>query len=177
VGGLLDAAGFQGETEGALQGAAGHGFGGRGGALAAVAFAGEQEGGMAMSFPEGAQVLEGGLGQRHIPVAVTLAAADMEEHAFGVDIADLQAEPFTQAQATRINGDQTDAMVQERDAGQDVAHFRGGEDDGEFELGIGPGQFQFLRPDPVESFFPEELDGADGPAQRAGSGGRLSFPL
>ena len=114
-------------------------------------------------------------GQGHVAVAVALAAADVEEHALGINVADLQAQAFAQAQAAGIDGDQADAMIQGGDGGQDAAHFRGGEDDGQFELGIGADQFQLVRPRAMESFFPEELDGADGLG--AGLAGDLFFAL
>ena len=53
-------------------------------------------------------------------------------------------------------------MIQCRDSGEDAADLGGGEHDGQFELGIGPSQFQFVRPDAAEGFFPKQLDGADG---------------
>lgn len=53
-------------------------------------------------------------------------------------------------------------MIQRGDRGEDAAHFGAGEDDGQFELGIGPSQFQFVGPGAVEGLFPKELDGADG---------------
>ena len=53
-------------------------------------------------------------------------------------------------------------MIQGGDGGQDAAHFRGREDDGQFELGIGASQLQFVRPGAAEGFFPEQFEGADG---------------
>lgn len=53
-------------------------------------------------------------------------------------------------------------MVQSGDRGQNAANLRGGEDDGEFGLGIGPDQFDFMRPGALEGFLPEHLDGAQG---------------
>ena len=53
-------------------------------------------------------------------------------------------------------------MVERRHRPEEAAHFGGGEDDREFELGIGAGQFQFVRPGAVEGLFPEHLDGANG---------------
>ena len=86
----------------------------------------------------------------------------MQEHAFGIDVADLQPQRFTQTQAAGVNGDQADPMIQCGDSSEDAAHFGGGEHDGEFELGIGPSQFQFVRPGAPEGLFPKELDRADG---------------
>ena len=53
-------------------------------------------------------------------------------------------------------------MIQGGNGGEDFAHFAGREDDREFELGIGAGQFQFVRPLTFKSFLPEEFDGAEG---------------
>ena len=52
---FLDAAGFQRQAEGALEGGAAHRFGGRGRALAGVALGGKEQRGMTMRFPELAQ--------------------------------------------------------------------------------------------------------------------------
>ena len=88
VGGLLDAAGLEGEAEGALEGGAAHGAGGGGGAFAVVAFGGEEQVRMAMGFPALAQQEQGALGQGDVAVAIALAGTDVEEHALGVDVAD-----------------------------------------------------------------------------------------
>jgi hypothetical protein len=53
-------------------------------------------------------------------------------------------------------------MVECRHGREDAAYFGGGEHDREFELGVGPDQFQLVGPGTMEGFFPEELDGADG---------------
>ena len=53
-------------------------------------------------------------------------------------------------------------MIQERHPRQHAAHLGGGENDRQFELGIGADQFQLGRPGPAEGFLPEELDGAEG---------------
>ena len=54
------------------------------------------------------------------------------------------------------------SAVQQGNFGQNEADLGGGKYDGELELGIGAGQFHFVGPGTVESFLPEELDGADG---------------
>ena len=162
VGVFLDAAGAQGQAEGALQGGTAHRFGGGGGALAVVTFAREQERGMAMGDQELAQELEGALRQRDVTIGVALAPADVEQPPFGVDVADFQIQTFAQPQAAGIDQGQGDPMVQSRDLRQDAAHFGGREDDGEFELGLSADQDQFVRPLPVEGFIPKEFDRADG---------------
>lgn len=161
VGGLFDAAGVEREPEGALQRGATHGLRGGGGALAAVTFGGKEQHGMAVGFPLFAQQHQGALGQRDVTIAVALAGADVQEHPFGINVADGQREAFAQTQAAGINEDQADAMVPGRHPGQHAAHFGGREDDRQFELGIGAGQLEFVGPDAFEGLFPEELEGAD----------------
>lgn len=162
VGVLLHAAGFEAEAEGALQRGAAHRLDSGGCALAAVTFGREEQGRMTMSLPLLAQEMEGALGQRHVTVLIAFAAADVQEHAFGVDVADLKPEALAQTQAAGIDGDQSNAMIQERHVDEDLAHFSGREDDREFELRIGADQFDFVGPDAFESFLPEDFEGADG---------------
>jgi hypothetical protein len=161
VGGLFDAAGSEGQPEGALEGGAAQGLGGGGGTLAGMTLGGEDQRGMAMGFPELAQKLERALGQRDVTILIALAGTDVEEAALGVNVAHFQAEPLAQTQAAGINGDETDALIQGGNGGEDAAGFGGGKDDGKFELGIGADQIEFGGPGALEGFFPEELEGAD----------------
>lgn len=161
VNGFLDARGFESQAEGALERGAGHRFGGGGSALAVVAFGREEQCGMFMGSPLLAQELERALGQGNVTITIAFARADVQEHAPGIDIGNGQAQAFAQAQAAGIDGGQSDAMIQGGNGRENFAHFAGREDDREFELGIGAGQFQFVRPHPFESFLPEELDGAE----------------
>jgi hypothetical protein len=116
---------------------------------------------MVMGSPELAQEEQGALRERHVAVAITLAAADVQEGAVGIDVTDLQAEGFAQTQAAGVDRGQGDAMIEGFHAAQDLADLGGGEDDGEFELGGGAGELDFGGPGTLEGFFPEELDGAD----------------
>ena len=159
---LFDAAAFQSDAEGPLQRGAAHRFSGGGSTQTAVTFGRKDKRGMAMGFPLRAQEQQRAFGQGDVTVLIAFAGADVQEHALRIDVADLQAQPFTQAQAAGVNGAQTDPMIHSGDDPQNAAHFGGREHDGEFELGIGPNQFQFLRPGTFESFFPEQFDGADG---------------
>ena len=161
VSGFLDAAGLEGEAEGALERGAAHWFGGGGGAQTAVTFGGKKQRGMTMAFPEFAQELKCALRQGNVTILVAFAGADVEEHALRIDVRDLQARALSQAQAAGVNGGQADPMIQGANQAEDAADFGGGENDGEFELGIGADQFQFVRPGAFESFFPEEFEGAD----------------
>src|ERR1035438_9138871 len=111
VGGFLDAAGAQGQTEASLQRGAAHRFGGGGRAQAAVAFGREEPARMAVAAPELAQQLEGAVRQRHVTVAVAFARPDVEKHPFGIDIADFQLEGFAQTQAAGVNRAQGHPMA------------------------------------------------------------------
>ena len=159
---LFDAASFEGEAESALQRGTAHRFGGGAGAQPTVPLGGKEQCGMAMRFPLLAQEQQGAFGQRDIAVLVALAAADVQEHAFRIDIADLEPHAFAQPQAAGVNGGQADAMIQGGHQGQKAADLVGGENDRQLELGVGAGQFHFGRPRAAQGFFPEELDGADG---------------
>ena len=127
-----------------------------------MAFGREKQSGMFMGFPLLAQALESAFGQGDVTIAIAFASADVQEHAPGVDIGNGQTQAFAQAQAAGIDDGQADAMIQGWNSGEDFARFAGRKDDREFELGIGAGQYQFVRPRPFESFLPEEFDGAEG---------------
>ena len=161
VRGLFDAAGLEREAEGALERGAAHGFSGRGGALSTVTLGGKEQRGVPMRFPLFPQELERAFGQRDVTILITFAGADMEEHAFGIDVAHLQPQAFSQTQAAGVKGDQANAMIQGGNLGQNAPHFGSGEHHGEFELGIGANQLQFVGPDPFEGFLPEEFESAD----------------
>lgn len=157
-----DTAGIEREAEGALEGGAAHGLGGGGGANVTVAFGREEERRMTVCFPLLAQQLQGALRQWHITVLVALAGADVQEHAFGVDVADLETQAFAQAQAAGVDGGQAHAVVEGRDGGQDAAHLIGREDDRQLGLRVGAGQVHFGGPGAAQGFFPEDFKGADG---------------
>ena len=64
--------------------------------------AGEQQHRIAMLQPEAAQQLMGGLRQRHQAIPIAFGIAHVYACAHGIDIADLQAQPFTQTQAQAV---------------------------------------------------------------------------
>lgn len=99
-----NATGLEGDAEGALKGGATDRFLGRASADAAASLGGEEQSGMAMGFPLLAQKLKGALRQWHITVLVSFAAADVQEHALGIDVANLEAQAFSQTKAARVNG-------------------------------------------------------------------------
>jgi hypothetical protein len=162
VGFFADAAGFKGEAEGALQGGATHGNGRGAGTEATLAFGRKEESGMTMTLPLLAQEMEGASGQRDIAILVAFAFANVEEHSFRINVPDLQSQTFSQPQAARVNGGETNAMIEGGNKGDDAPDFIRRENDREFEPGIGAGQFQFVRPNAFKRFLPEDFDRADG---------------
>lgn len=163
VSGLGHAAGFERQAEGSLERGVAHRLGrGFGAVAAALALGWKQESGITMGFPLFPQQQESALRQGNVAIIVTLAGANVQEHALRIDVANFQAQPFTQAQAAGIDDGQTNPMIQRGDLGQDAADFGGREDDGQFELGIGADQFDFMGPGAAQGFFPEHLDGAQG---------------
>lgn len=162
MGPFFNAAGGEGQAKSTLKGGVGHRRGGGGSAQAAVAFGGKKEGRMAVGFPDFAQQEQGALGQGDVAVAIAFTRADMQEHASGINVGNLEAQTFAQTQTAGVDGGKADAMLQQRNFGQNTANFGGRQHDGELELGIGSGQFHFVGPGTVEGFLPEELDGANG---------------
>ena len=122
---LFDPGGLETQTKGALKSRAAHRFGGGGSALAMVAFGGEEQRGMFVGSPLFAQELESALRQGDVPIAIAFGLADVQKHAAGVDVGHGDAQAFAQAQTAGIDGGQTNAMVQSRDGGEDVADFLG----------------------------------------------------
>jgi len=159
---FLEAAFFESQAKGARKPRAGHRLGGGRGVLAAMAFGREKQRGMFMSFPLLTQELQSALGQGDVTIRIAFALADVQEHAPRIDIRDAKAQAFAQAQTARIDGGQTNPMIQRPNRAKDQAHFLGRGNDRQFKLGIGARQFQFVGPGTVESFFPEKLDGAEG---------------
>jgi len=166
---LGDPAGLEGETEGALQRRPAHRLGGGDDRPAVVAFGREEETGMAMALPALAQEEQRALREGDVAVAIALAATDVQEHALGVNVADLQIQALAQAQAAGVDGDQGDPVIEGRDGGENATDLGGGQDDRELELGVGSDELDLRGPGSVEGLLPEQLDGADG-LGRTGAG-------
>ena len=66
-------------------------------------------------------------------------------------------------------------MIQRRHTGHNATHLGGAEDDGQFDLGIGPDQLHFMRPGAAQGFLPEHFDRAQGLG--AGLAGHLPVGL
>jgi len=81
---------------------------------------------MPMRFPVFPQALKGDFGQRHVAVLIALATADVEEHAFGINVAHLEAQAFAQAQAAGVDEQQADALIGRGHRSQHPADFGAG---------------------------------------------------
>ena len=159
---FLNAASLKGQAEAPLQGGPTQGSGGGGRSRASSAtFGWEHKRRVAMSFPLLAEQFKGALRQGHVAISITLAATDVEEHAFGINIAHLQAQALPQTEPAGVDRRQANAMIQTFDLGENAANFLGREHHGQLELGIGAHQLQFVRPFAFERLFPKELEGAD----------------
>jgi len=169
--GLLNGALFECFAKSQLQGASVHRCGGRGSSGSAPSSGREEQVLVTMGSPELAQQIQRVSRQRNVTIPIAFAPTNMEEHPFSIDVFDPQSQPFAQAQAAGIDRDQTHPMIERIDTTEDLADFLGREDHGQFEVGIGPDQLDFLGPGTTESFLPEEFDRA----QRLG--GRLTRDL
>ena len=175
VGVFFDAAGKEGQAEGPLERGMAHGSGGGAGASSAVTLGRKDQLGVAMIFPLLAQECQRALGQGDVAIAIAFALADVQEHALGVDVANLKAQAFAQAQAAGVNEDEADPVIPRGDQTEDAPHLGSGEDDGEFILEVGADQLEFEGPDAFEGLFPEELEGANDLG--AGLAGEFPFGL
>src|SRR6266576_6432695 len=118
-----------------------------------------------MRRPEFAQSLQGLLGQGHQSLLVALAA-HAQEHAGGVQVANLQAAAFIQAQRAGINGRQANAINGRVHAAQNLLNFLSTEHDRQL-LGLGWAQEFEAGPVALECVLEKEFDGA----QSDGGGG------
>ena len=177
MGGLYDATGAQGQAESSLQSGTLDRFRGAPSALSSVAFSREKPARMPVSFPLFSEQLDRALGQGDITVGIAFARADVQQHALGIDVGDLEVQAFAQPQAAGVNGGQANPVIQSLDLSKDLARLLGGKDDRQFELWVGADQLDFRRPGLAEGFFPEEFDGADGLSGSLASEFLLAFQM
>lgn len=114
---LGDAAGLERQTKRALQRGAAHRLGGTARAQSALTLGGKEQDWMAVGFPLLAQAQQRAPRQRYVAILIAFAGADMQEHAFRIDVTDFQPKPFAQTQAAGVNGDKADPMIQSGNAG------------------------------------------------------------
>jgi hypothetical protein len=132
------------------------GFGARGG---------KQPGNRAVSFPKTPEHVEDGRRQRHVTITVALAA-NVEEQALSIDVADLQLHSLADAQPTRIDGGKKDAVKVRLETAEQLADFFPTQDRRNLVFPVwshypehGPGTLQCLL---IEEFYGAESNGGVG---------------
>ena len=85
--------------------------------------AGKSHTGWTMGGPVLPEQLQGPLGQWHVTVFGTFAAAHVDQHAGTVNIGDLQVGALLQAQPTGVNSAQTHPIAQQLEVCQNGTHF------------------------------------------------------
>jgi hypothetical protein len=65
-----------------------------------------------MELPEAAQQIQRRIRQRHEAILIALGIADMHAAALGIDIAHLQPQAFTEAQAEAVEGEIEDPVTE-----------------------------------------------------------------
>ena len=103
---------------------------------------------------------------------MALALVDPDEHAFTLDIRDLEAHHFTDSQTRRIRGHQEGAVLGMLGRGKEAMEFLDAEHAGE-SLAIGAGWQVQLGHWPAEGLDIQEADGRGG--NITGTPGQLAF--
>jgi hypothetical protein len=126
------------------------GFGARGG---------KQPGNRAVSFPKTPEHVEDGRRQRHVTITVALAA-NVEEQALSIDVADLQLHSLADAQPTRIDGGKKDAVKGRPEASEQLPDFFPTHDRWNFVFPAGSRHPEH-RPRTLQGVLIEEFYGAE----------------
>ena len=129
---------------------------------------GEKQDRIAVGGPEAAQQRVRGGRQRHEAIPVAFGVAHMHAVAHGVDVADLQAQPFAQPQAQAVEGEVEHPIAEHAGGSQQTLHF-GHRDDVRQALALGrlddagrpPGFLQDVLGVELQA-IQVELDGAPG---------------
>jgi len=108
--------------------------------------------------------------QGHTAILVAFAGVDMQDHAGTVTMGDLERDAFLNAQAAGIDDGQTDMVVGDTNAGEDLADLIQAEDDGEDALLWCPHEVE-KRPRSLERVFIQKRDGTQD--HRAGTAGKV----
>jgi len=140
------------------------------GLLVIASFAREEPLGVAMRGPVAAQQVERLGRQWEEPVFVSFASTDMNEHPFGVDVADLEMEGLLQSESQGIDGPEEALHGRLVDGVDELIDFRSGEDGGELGL-FGDAQLAEGGPLSGASVVVEELETGVGDLEG------IAFPL
>ena len=127
-----------------------------------------------MGHPVPSQEMQAAFWQRHIAILASFACMHVDELAFAIDLVDLQADPFQQAQPAGIDGRETNPIALPVDAPQHTSNFSHTQDDWQLFLFGGTQKLEGL-PLPPQRSLKKELDPAQ--CQGAGGPGSLFFIL
>ena len=86
--------------------------GGAGSALKPAVTVGKQQYGVAVHRPEAAQYIARGIRQRHQPVLIAFGVPDMHAPTHRIDVADLQTQALTEAQAQTVDSEVEDSVTE-----------------------------------------------------------------
>ena len=89
-----------------------------------------------MHEPETAQQLMGGLRQRNQAIPIALGIANVYAPARGIDITDLQAQPFTESKSQAVEREEEHPVTEYTGGGEDPPGLLNGDDVGQ-ALGLG----------------------------------------
>jgi len=112
-----------------------------------------------MRRPEGADFLQGVVGEGHTAVFVAFALIDVQLHPGAVDFTDTQASRFAHPQSTGIDRVQAGAVVRATQTAQHLPHFLDAQHNRQFLLRFGTQQIEDL-PLTFEGEGVKELDAA-----------------
>jgi len=128
--------------------------------MGASSRSGENPDGIAMHFIEGSQDFKGSLGQGDITILVAFSLMDVDKHALGVDVLDLEAGSFADAEAEGVDDFQTGAMMRELDTVKNGFDLLPAQDDRQFLFLFRTDELQG-SPFPVQGEGVEILDAAE----------------
>ena len=80
--------------------------------LKATLSIGEEQGRVAVGLPEAAQDLQGVVRQGHKAVAIAFGVAHLHAHPIGINIADVQAQAFTQPKTQAVQREEKYAITE-----------------------------------------------------------------
>lgn len=137
--------------------------------LVVASFGGEDPNGVTMRGPVLSQFLKSWSWKGDESILGTFTAVDVHQHAFGIDIGDLQVKSFLEPQAHAIDGGEETEHGRLFDQLQERVNFARRDDGGQFQLGFDACELEHgpvLRAgDPEEEFqgLLCDVDGAGGP--------------
>ncbi len=124
----------------------------------------EEELRMVVSLPIVAEQVEGGLGERDVAILGSFPTVDMDHHAGGVDIGDLEMETLVKSKAAGVYGGEISIVLRSLDFGQNASDFFPAENSWKSSFVLGSEDSEDV-PVALEDVLVEEADSAIADAQ------------